>query len=131
MTDDERKAAHAAWIASRPESIRRLAAEFPLGASFAIGDRVLYLVGYNEDDSLLVSRYNPATDYESATTHPERLCASHVRDGRHGFDTLVAFTRAVKNAAPAPQPGELSAGLTEDELRALERFADELEKPTC
>lgn len=79
MTEDERKAALAEWIASRPESVQKLAAEFPLGTAFEVKGRILYLVGYNEDDSLIVSRFNPATDYEAANENREYLCASHCR----------------------------------------------------
>jgi hypothetical protein len=82
MSDEERKAALAAWIASRPECIQKLVAEFPLGTSFEMpGGRVLHLVGYNEGDTLIVSETDPHADYERATATQEYLCASHVRGG--------------------------------------------------
>lgn len=79
VNDAEREAALAEWIASRPESVQKLAAEFPLGTSFDVRGETLYLVGYNEDDSLIVSRFDPYEDYEAAVGSQQRLCASHFR----------------------------------------------------
>lgn len=82
MSEAERQAALAEWIASRPECVQKLAAEFPLGSSFKVRGETLYLVGYNENDSLIVSRFNPAIDYEAATSSQQYLCASHCREGQ-------------------------------------------------
>ena len=70
-----------AWLKTRPESIQRLAAEFPLGTTFGIGDKKAFLVGYNEGDMLILSYTDPYNDYEKATTEQFYLCASHARNG--------------------------------------------------
>lgn len=71
-----------AWLATRPESVRRLAAEFPLGSSFAVDGERLYLLGYTEEDMLIVSPVDPAVDYDGANASKKYLCASHCRCGR-------------------------------------------------
>lgn len=79
MTEEEKKQALAEWIASRPESVQRLAAEFPLGTVFDTGKGRWYLVGWTENDSLIVSRVDPRRDYEGAMNSKQYLCASHFR----------------------------------------------------
>lgn len=82
MTDGERAEAMAAWLASRPESVRKLAAEFPLGSRFDLGGRTLFLFGYTESDMLVVSAVDPAVDYEAAHASREHVCATHFRSAR-------------------------------------------------
>lgn len=67
------------WISSRPESVRKLIEEFPLGSVFNVKDTTLYLVGYTEDEMLIVSEINPSVDYEGATANKKYLCADHFR----------------------------------------------------
>ena len=73
-----------AWVATRPESIQRLAREFPVGSVFVLPGRTLHLVGYAEaaesgSDFLLVSEVDPHVDYEAAFASREPLCPEHVR----------------------------------------------------
>lgn len=79
MTDSEREQALAEWIASRPESVQRLAAEFPLGTVFKVRGENLYLVGYNENDTVLVSRIDPYVDYDGAVGSQQWMHAIHFR----------------------------------------------------
>jgi hypothetical protein len=68
------------WLETRPESVRKLAAEFPLGSSIINGDDVFYLLGYTENDMLIISDINPGVDYEGALENTQYVCASHARD---------------------------------------------------
>ncbi len=67
------------WLASRPESVQKLIAEFPLGSVFNVKDTTLYLLGYTENDMLIVSEVNPSVDYEGANENKKYLCAGHFR----------------------------------------------------
>ena len=69
-----------AWIASRPECVRKLALEFPIGTTVEVEGRDLYLIGWTEDDMLILS---PLTffenDYDEVLAAKQYLCAAHVR----------------------------------------------------
>ncbi|HEX4605380.1 MAG TPA: hypothetical protein VH724_15375, partial [Candidatus Angelobacter sp.] len=67
-------------IKSRPACVQALAKEFPLNTSFQIedGDK-WYLVGYTEDDKLIVSRFDPFKEYTRAMEDRSYICASHIR----------------------------------------------------
>ncbi len=80
MTAEERAKALAAWIATRPQCVQRLAEEFPVGTVVGIHGRKLYLIGWTEGDELILSSIDPFADYEGATAAREYLCASHVRE---------------------------------------------------
>lgn len=67
------------WLAHRPECIKKLAKEFPLGTIFIIDGKTLYLVGYSEEDGLLLSTHDPAVAYEEAKETMQRVCAKHFR----------------------------------------------------
>lgn len=66
------------WIASRPEPVRKLAAEFPPGAR--VGPDKLYVIGYTEDGMLIVSPYDPHEGYDRAVEARLYMCASHARE---------------------------------------------------
>lgn len=72
------RAAIQEWIASRPPSVRALAAEFPLGS---VIDETDYVIGWTENDMILVSPIWLGYDYEAAMSGKRRVCAAHVRDG--------------------------------------------------
>lgn len=69
------------WLASRPESVQRLAAEFPMDSVFTVKGVKMWIIGYTESDSLLITPINPDLDYEGAMAARRRLCAQHLRDG--------------------------------------------------
>jgi hypothetical protein len=53
MTEAERQAALAEWLKTRPECVQKLAAEFPIGSVFKVGDEwPLHLLGWTERDIL-------------------------------------------------------------------------------
>lgn len=67
------------WLKTRPASVRKLAAEFPKGTTFRLDGVTMYLVGYTEGDSLLVSPIDPEVDYGGALDARRRICAPHLR----------------------------------------------------
>jgi hypothetical protein len=69
------------WIATRPESVQRLAKEFPLDTKFYIRGTLYYVLGYTEDDRLIVSTINPFEDYDRAFESATHFCAEHAREG--------------------------------------------------
>ena len=68
------------WIATRPECIQKLAKEFPPDSIILYGEVKFYLIGWTEDDKLIVSRTNPTVNYELALGTKEYLCAQHLRE---------------------------------------------------
>lgn len=67
------------WLETRPQCVQQLAKEFTIGSHFNVEGKTLYLVGYTENDQLIVSIYNPAENYEEAISTREYICASHFR----------------------------------------------------
>lgn len=65
------------WIESRPPSVQQLAAKFPPESKFVIHGVRYYLLGYTEDEVLIVTKVNPALEYESAMESKEYVHASH------------------------------------------------------
>jgi len=43
------------WLSTRPECVRKLAAEFPVGLIIEHEGKLLHLLGYNESDMLIFS----------------------------------------------------------------------------
>jgi hypothetical protein len=67
------------WIASRPPSVQALARRFPVGEVVQISDDpVRYILGYTENEMLIVSQTDPRVDYDKAVATKEYLCADHV-----------------------------------------------------
>lgn len=69
------------WLATRPDSVRTLAAEFPLGSQVDLPDHggVHYCIGYTEDDQLILSPVHPGDDYDASMEARVWLCADHIR----------------------------------------------------
>lgn len=72
-----------AWLLTRPAKVKALAREFPIGTAIKVEASELYVFGYTEDDSLIVTPVWPPTEenYAEAMARRVRLCAAHVRDG--------------------------------------------------
>ena len=68
-----------AWLATRPECVRKLAAEFPLGTEMDINGVIYYLIGYTENDMLIISNVNPWENYDQAYAARCHICAEHFR----------------------------------------------------
>jgi hypothetical protein len=82
------------WLATRPECVRKLASEFPpgtriRGTGFNIPDGPgtthpveFWVVGYNEDDMVIVSPVDPRKDFDAALAPENKhyICAQHIRD---------------------------------------------------
>jgi hypothetical protein len=76
---DDRYDSMEAWIASRPESVRKLAAEFPIESRLDTPDGPMWIIGYTEDDFLIISPINPFDDYDGAHEQKRYVCAHHYR----------------------------------------------------
>jgi hypothetical protein len=74
----ELEAAKEAWIASRPPVVRDLARRFPAGSAVMIRGKQFYIIGYTDDDMLLVSETDPFQDYDKAVLSKECVCAKHL-----------------------------------------------------
>jgi hypothetical protein len=71
------------WLASRPESVRKLLAEFPMGTEIMIDDRPWWVIGATEDDILVISPVAPSDNtaiYNEMMRRRKRICADHLRD---------------------------------------------------
>lgn len=66
------------WLETRPAVIQELAERFPVGSAVLHEGELLYLCGYNEDGSLLVSQHNPDGEYEIAQKTRVRVCVDCV-----------------------------------------------------
>ncbi len=75
------------WLATQPKHIKRLAKEFPPGYEFEIDEIRYYVIGYHDNDIedeadvLVISRFNPALDYDNAVKDKKLICANHLRKG--------------------------------------------------
>jgi hypothetical protein len=70
------------WLATRPPKVRALAQEFPVGLVLEDEDGCqLHVIGYTEQDHLIVSPVSPDLDYHAALASRCYLCAAHVRAG--------------------------------------------------
>lgn len=55
--------------------------EFPLGTKVDMGGVMHHLLGYTEEDRLILSPVDPMVDYDGAVATRKYLCAAHLRDG--------------------------------------------------
>lgn len=69
VDDDE----YQKWLATRPECVQKMAAEFPAGSQFRFNDGSLWLFGYGEPNFLVLVTTSPFEDYEAARTGPRLL----------------------------------------------------------
>ncbi len=83
MTDYDHDPAWADWLKDRPESVQRLATEFPPDVGIVLEGVIHYVIGYTEGDRLILSPVDPSVDLEAAHEEKVYLCASHVRGLRH------------------------------------------------
>lgn len=67
------------WLATRPKSVRALAAEFPIGTRVSVGDEKWFVIGYTETDMLIVSPVDIQVNYDAAYNQRQLICAAHCR----------------------------------------------------
>jgi oxalate decarboxylase/phosphoglucose isomerase-like protein (cupin superfamily) len=73
------------WLASRPTSVQALYAEFPLGDTVEIpGESNHVVIGYTENDMLIVAPIWPGIDYDAAMAAKKYVCAKHYRQKKCG-----------------------------------------------
>jgi hypothetical protein len=66
------------WIDSRPECVRKLAAKFPPGAQISVHGDNWFVIGYTEDDRIIISPIHPASDYDASVANKQYVCADHL-----------------------------------------------------
>lgn len=54
--------AYNAWLKTRPKCVQKLAKEFPMGTRVQFGGEMLHLLGWTENDSIILSPINPSED---------------------------------------------------------------------
>lgn len=69
-----------AWLAERPECVRKLAAEFPPGTRIFHRERIWWLLGYTESDELIITDSSPFEDYDKAVEAKKIVHAQCIRD---------------------------------------------------
>lgn len=74
------------WLKTRPPEIQALCAEFPLGTEIpkslteAKDDHQWMVIGYGDNDNLVISYLDPTEDYHRSMEVRERIHAQHLRD---------------------------------------------------
>jgi hypothetical protein len=68
------------WLLTRPECVQKLAAEFPPMTEIVLDDVTYRVMGYTEDDELLITDRDPREEYDLAKSERKILCAKHVRE---------------------------------------------------
>lgn len=76
MTDESYDSLRA-WLASRPECVQKLAAQFSFDAEYIIDGTSYYLLGYTEQDKLILSPIDPNQNYDAAMSNKIYVCAAH------------------------------------------------------
>jgi hypothetical protein len=82
-----------AWVDSRPEGVRKLCYEFPLGSIIVLDGLDHHLLGYNESDMLILSPIDPYEDYDGANENAVYLCAEHIRAVRIAEPVAIGTRR--------------------------------------
>lgn len=67
------------WLLSRPESVRRLAAEFQMLSTVEVRGTRYFIIGYTEDDMLILSTVHPGENYQEAMASRKHIHAEHLR----------------------------------------------------
>lgn len=70
-----------AWIASLPDNVQRLIGAFPLNSVFMIEGEKYYLLGYTEDELVIVTPVSPANDYDAAVEKRRFIRPEHLKRG--------------------------------------------------
>lgn len=72
------------WLATKPKCVRELAAEFPPGTQLDIHGVTNWVIGWTENDALVVSELDPNVDFDAAHEQRGYVCAEHFRVPTHG-----------------------------------------------
>lgn len=79
MTKDEAEAQWKAWVASRPEKVQKLIAEFPPNSLVMLEEKPHHILGWTEDDMLILTDTDPGVDYDLAMQRKVYIHAHHLR----------------------------------------------------
>lgn len=67
------------WLSTRPPCVQALCREFPIGDKIIIEGTPHHIIGYTEDDKLIISAFDPKDDYDKAVHERLYVCAEHCR----------------------------------------------------
>lgn len=65
------------WLATRPESVQQLAKKYPLLSTI---NNQWYVIGYTENDMLVISTIHPVQDYKLSIANRKYVCVEHLMD---------------------------------------------------
>ncbi|MBO0710763.1 MAG: hypothetical protein J2P47_05725 [Acetobacteraceae bacterium] len=68
-----------AWWAGLPDCVKALSKEFPLDTPVLLNGKNWYVIGWSEDDMLVISPMTLAENYDGAWAARQRVCAEHYR----------------------------------------------------
>lgn len=68
------------WMASRPECVRALAKRHKLGDLYEVEGKTHWLIGYTENNMLILSPVDPGIDYDGSFAARIYVCAKHYED---------------------------------------------------
>ena len=71
---------HAAWEATRPSSVRKLSREFPVERAYLVDGVVHFVIGYDEEDNILMSNEPPSDDNKWGKATMVEVPATKLRD---------------------------------------------------
>jgi hypothetical protein len=69
----------AAWFASRPACVQALILQYPVETHVFLDDRRAYIIGWTENDKLILSWTDPEEDYDEARADPLYVCVRHFK----------------------------------------------------
>jgi hypothetical protein len=74
------RAGYTRWLASRPNAVRLLAHEFPIGSVATVGENDFYVIGWTHEDLILSPQWIWPHHNEAVQDH-SRCCVAHIRRG--------------------------------------------------
>lgn len=66
------------WLANCPPIVRHLAAQYPPGCAVDFDGERRYVVSYEENERLGLSRIDPRSDHQGAQTQRKLINAHHI-----------------------------------------------------
>lgn len=78
MTEAEWKS----WLSARPQCVKDLASEFPYGTAINFRDATMHVIGWTEQDEIIMSRFDPYLDFEGSRSAYVVYDAQEIRDAR-------------------------------------------------
>jgi hypothetical protein len=71
-------AAYTTWLSTRPQCVQDLAKEFPWLSQVSVNGKTYFVIGYTEEDMIIVSQTYPV-HFQLAMETKEYVCAKSLR----------------------------------------------------